>query len=285
MAEARWRVVLVSQVAPIAAAFAQLIRDLGHEPVAHFAVRRRRLDEEPPPAAQTFLQKLLWEGPKDLPLVFPATRRQLTDLVRRLEPDLVVCFAFPWLIPAEALAVPRLGWVNCHPSLLPAYRGPMPVSWAVRNGEPEIGITFHRMDETFDTGAILAQGSVALDEDDTFDSLNAKAAPLAGRLLAEALERVARGDPGEPQEGGAYQSLFEDAYAYVDTGKPRAEVHRQVRAWAFTPFAVGERGAILEPRGEGRRRRLLRTSLTEVPGAERLLCADGPLWVLESEPA
>jgi methionyl-tRNA formyltransferase len=60
-------------------------------------------------------------------------------------------------------------------------------------------------------------------------------------------------------------------------------VHRLVRAWGFTPFAAGERGAILERNGE--RRRLLRTSLTEVDGAERLECGDGPLWVLETEPA
>ena len=283
MAEARLRVALVSQVAPIATAFTALIRELGHEPVAHIAIRRRKLDEAPPPGAEAFLAKLVVEGPQDVPLVFPSTRRQLTDLLRWLEPDLVVCFAFPWLIPAEALAVPPLGWVNCHPSLLPAYRGPTPISWAVRNGETEIGITFHRMDATFDTGPILAQGSIPFEDDDTFDSLNLKAAPLAGRLLGEALERVTRGDEGEPQQGGEYQSLFEEAYAYVDVGKPRAEVHRQVRAWSFTPFALGERGAIVED--EGGRRRLLRTSLTQVEGAERLDCADGPLWVLESEPA
>jgi methionyl-tRNA formyltransferase len=282
MTEARWRVVVVSQVAPVAAGFAQLIRDLGHEPVAHFAIRRRSLDEEPPPVVQTFLPRLLWEGPKDVPLVFPATRRQLTDLLRRLEPDLVVCFAFPWLIPAEALAVPPLGWVNCHPSLLPSYRGPTPVSWAIRNGETEIGVTFHRMDGSFDTGAILAQGRVPLADDETFDSLNAKAAPLTGELLVTALERIARGELGEPQEGGDYQSLFEDEYAYIDTRQPRIDVHRQVRAWAFTPFAVGERGAILERNGA--RRRVLRTSLVKVDGAERIDCADGPLWVLETEP-
>ena len=283
MTKARWRVVVVSQVAPVAAGFAQLIRDLGHEPVAHFAIRRRSLDEEPPPTVQSFLPRLLWEGPKDVPLVFPATRGQLTDLLRRLEPDLVVCFAFPWLIPPQALAVPPLGWVNCHPSLLPAYRGPTPVSWAIRNGETEIGITFHRMDESFDTGAILAQGRVPLDDDDTFESLTAKSGPVTGQLLITALERIANGEAGEPQEGGEYNSLFEEAFAYVDPTRPRGDVHRQVRAWAFTPFAVGERGAILEANGE--RRRLLRTSLVEVDGAERLECGDGPLWVLETEPA
>jgi methionyl-tRNA formyltransferase len=283
MAETPWRVVIVSQVAPFAAGFVQVIRDLGHQPIAHFAIRRRKLDEAPPPIVQTFLPKLLWEGPPDVPLVFPATRKQLTDLLQRLEPDLVVCFAFPWLIPADALAVPPLGWINCHPSLLPSYRGPTPVSWAIRNGEPEIGVTIHRMDESFDTGAILAQGRVPVDDDDTFDSLNMKAAPVTIGLLKTALERVARGEQGEPQEGGDYQSLFEDEYAYVDTTQPRVDVHRQVRAWSFTPFANGERGAILERGGE--RRRLLRTSLEEIDGAERLDCADGPVWVLESEEA
>jgi len=150
-------------------------------------VRRRVPDEEPPAAAQLFIGRLLFDGPQDVPLVFPPTRRALTQLLRPFEPDLVLCTGFPWRIPAAALAVPTLGWVNGHPSLLPEYRGPTPMAWAVRNGETEIGLTYHRMDEDFDTGAILAQGSVPLGDEDTLSSLNDKFGPLAVRLLPAAL--------------------------------------------------------------------------------------------------
>jgi len=278
-----WRIVIVSQVAEVAAGYAHLVRALGHEPVAHVATRRRSPDETPPAGAVAFLNRLLYEGPPDLPLVFPATRRQLTALVRAFDPALVLCTGFPWRIPAEALALPPLGWLNGHPSLLPEYRGPTPMAWAVRNGETEIGLTYHLMDDEFDTGAILAQGSVPLDDADDLMTLNDKFAPLAAELLPIAFDRLARGERGDVQEGGSYQSLFEDDYALVDTALPAGDVHRQVRAWSFAPFALGERGPILVQGGA--RRRLLRTSLAEVDGAERLDCADGPLWIVESEPA
>jgi methionyl-tRNA formyltransferase len=278
-----WRVVIVSQIAEVASGYAHMLRALGHEPVGHVAIRRRAPDETPPDGAIAFLNRLLYEGPPDLPLVFPATRSQLTTLLRAFEPDLVLCTGFPWRIPAEALAVPPLGWLNGHPSLLPEYRGPTPMAWAVRNGETEIGLTYHLMDEEFDTGAILAQGSVPLDDDDTLLTLNDKFAPLSAELLPIAFDRIARGERGDVQEGGSYQSLFEDDYALIDTSLPAGDVHRQVRAWSFAPFALGERGPILVR--DGTRRRLLRTSLAEVEGAERLECADGPLWIVESEPA
>jgi methionyl-tRNA formyltransferase len=280
---APWRVVIVSQIAQVAAGYAQILRACGHEPVAHFAVRRARRDEAPPPAAELFLSRLLFEGPQEIPLVFPPTRRAPADLLRSFAPDLVLCTGFPWRIPAAALAVPALGWMNGHPSLLPEYRGPTPMAWAVRNGEAEIGLTYHRMDEDFDTGAILAQGSVPLDEEDTLLTLNDKFAPLAAQLLPAALERVARGEVGDVQEGGSYQSLFDDDYVAIDTSQPAGDVHRQVRAWSFAPFALGERGPILDLGGV--RRRVLRTSLAEVDGAERVECGDGPLWIVESEPA
>ena len=63
--------------------------------------------------------------------------------------------------------MPPLGIVNGHPSLLPRYRGPFPLAWAVRNGEREIGLTYHLMDAEFDTGNLLAQAAIPLDDDDT----------------------------------------------------------------------------------------------------------------------
>jgi methionyl-tRNA formyltransferase len=173
--------------------------------------------------------------------------------------------------------------VNGHPSLLPRYRGPVPVAWAVRNGEREIGLTYHLMEAQFDTGPILAQKRVPLDDDDTMLTLWPKLGQAATELLPLVFERLARGERGEKQEDGDYQSLFDDDYAFVDTGRTAGEVHRQVRAWSFAFFGRNERGAILERAGE--RRRLVKTSLTDVEGAERLDCADAPVWVLESEPA
>ena len=279
--DAPWRVVIVSQIPRLAAGYAELVRALGHEPVAHLAARfPPRFDS---PRARHFAAGLLIEGPQELDLVYPARRERIAPVLRSYEPDLLLCTAFPLRLPPEALAVPQVGCVNGHPSLLPRYRGPSPMGWAVRSGETEIGMTFHLMDETFDTGGILAQKAVPLDDDERLDTLWPKLGAAAAELLPVVFERLARGETGEPQEGGDYQSLFDDDYAVVDPAQTAEEVHRQVRAWRLTPIARNERGPILERDGEGVR--LLRTSLTEVEDAERLDCADGPLWIVEAEPA
>ena len=281
---APWRVGIISQIAPIAAAYADMLRELGHTPVVHLATRRFNTREPVPEGAQPFLARLLFEGPPGIDLVFPANRKAIAPLLRAYDLDLVVCTAFPWLLPAEALAAPRLGVLNGHPSRLPNYRGPMPFGWQIRNGETEIGFTYHLMDVEFDTGAMYAQGAVPFTDDDDMASVWTKLVELCRELLPAALSRLAAGDPGDPQEGGSYQSLFEEDYVLVDAALTAAEVHRQVRAWALTPWApTSERGPVLEL--PGRRIRLLRTSLTEVDGAERHDCADAPLWILESEPA
>jgi methionyl-tRNA formyltransferase len=279
--DAPWRVVIVSQIPRVAQGYADFVRTIGHEPVAHVAARPRA--EFDSAEGREWAAKLLFEGPRDLDLVYPAGKAALAEVLRAYEPDLLLCTAFPWRMPAEALAVPRFGCVNGHPSLLPRYRGPTPVAWAIRNGESEIGLTYHLMDEQFDTGAILAQKAVPLAEDETDETLWPKFGAVSAELLPVVFERLRRGDRGDPQEGGDYQSLFDDDYAFVDPGRTAREVHTQVRAWSFAHIGKGERGPILERDGE--RLRLLKTSLTEVEGAERLDCADGPIWIVETEPA
>src|SRR5204863_146889 len=83
----------------------------------------------------------------------------------------------------------------------------------VRNGETEIGMTYHLMDETFDTGGIPAQKPVPLAEDEDLDSLWPKLGATSAELLPLVFERLARGETGEPQEGGEYQSLFDETHA------------------------------------------------------------------------
>jgi methionyl-tRNA formyltransferase len=141
-------------------------------------------------------------------------------------------------------------------------------------------MSYHLMDATLDTGNLLAQQTVPLEDEDTFETVLARLAPVAAELLPIALGRLERGDRGDAQHGGDYQSGFDDDYRYVDLSQPAAVVHRQARAWRFMP-PIPNRGPILER--DGTRSRLVETSLAEVQGAERLDCADGPLWILETE--
>jgi methionyl-tRNA formyltransferase len=278
MPAAPWRVVIITVLPVVAKGYAEIIRALGHEAVAVITPRRRAMGAPPMP----FAAEHVADDPQELDVLFPATKHSIAPLLRAYEPDLALCTGFPWLIPAEAIAVPTHGIVNGHPSLLPRYRGPFPVSWAVRNGETEIGLSYHRMDAAFDTGNVLAQAPITIFDDDTNESLFGRFPALTAELLPIVFDRLARGDGGEPQEGGEYQSVFEDDYRFVDLGQTAEEVHRQTRAWGFMPPILPDMGPILDR--DGTRVRLLRTSLGEVAGADRIDCADGPLWVIEQTP-
>ena len=192
----------------------------------------------------------------------------MAPLLASLRPDLVVCMGFPWKVPADALAVPPLGWLNGHPSLLPRHRGPVPIAWAIRNGDTDVGITFHRMDAELDTGPILAQASFPLGEYTVPNELYERMGPVVMETLATALERIAAGDEGAPQsEGGEYESFLTDEDAWLDPSRPAVEVHRLVWAWQYT-IPVGElRGALVDLDGETLR--VLAPSLTEVAGSSR----------------
>jgi methionyl-tRNA formyltransferase len=275
------KAVLIAQIVPAVQGLYSLLRAAGHEPVAVLCTREggERYGE---------VEALLREVPPELDIVVPSTRSQIAPLLRVYEPDVVFCGGFPWKIPTEALAVPKHGVVNGHPSLLPRYRGPSPVAWAIRNGETEIGFTFHRMDPELDTGAILAQAPIALADEHSWEELMPKLVGAVNELFPRVLKRLEHEDPGDPQpEGvGEYLSFFEPEYAWIDLSRSREEISRQVRAWRFHSEVSGDQGALLEL--DGQVVRVLRVDTeppadpTASPGVE---CADGKLWIVESEPA
>jgi methionyl-tRNA formyltransferase len=273
-----WRVVIVTRIAPVLVGFDAVVRGVGHEPVALMSMR----DHDGRYGNLPDVGELVLSAAPELDVLLPARRSSIAPLLASVEPDLVVCMGFPWKIPPDALAVPRLGWLNGHPSLLPRHRGPLPVAWAIREGEEEIGITFHRMDADLDTGPILSQRPYPLGELQPPDTFYPELGQVVGEALAEALERLAAGDEGDPQEeGGSYESFFAEEDAWLDLSRPAAEVHRLAWAWRYAMALGGTRGALLEL--DGTPVRVLATSLDEVEGARRLECGDGPLWVVETE--
>jgi methionyl-tRNA formyltransferase len=273
------RVVLTTRILPVALGFDAVLRGAGHEPVGLLTIR----DTENRYGSEFTLDALLRGLPPELDVVIPSGRAQIAPLLASLEPDLVLCMGFPWKIPPDALAVPRLGWLNGHPSLLPRHRGPVPVAWAIRNGDAEVGVTFHRMDAELDTGPILAQSEFPLTELVEPNTFYEGMGQVVMRTLATALERLEVGDEGTPQpEGGEYESFFADEDAWLDPSRRAIELHRLVWAWRYT-IPVGElHGALVDLGGETVR--VLSSSLTEVEGAARLECADGPLWLVQTEP-
>ena len=279
-----WRVVMICTVKPIADALAAGLRDLGHEPVALLAPRRPPGRPEPP----EFLQLTGASAPEGMDLLFARDKWAMERLIRAYEPDLATCWGFPWKIPQEALDVPRLGSINLHPALLPRHRGPIPLAWALREGDEAWGSTWHRMDAELDTGNILAQTTIPIEDDDVDIAQFGPRLLAAGvAMLPQALERIAAGDPGDPQpeEGASWAGHFaDDEYVNVDWSHPARQIHNQVRAWHLT-FGMSELRAPLAEL-DGEQVVLLQTRLTDPgDGARRVDCGDGPIWVVSSEPA
>jgi len=281
MAES-WRVFMISTIKPIADTLSGALRDLGHEPVAVLAARRAEGDEPPPN-----LQLTASSAPPGVDLLFARDKYAIERFVRAYEPDLLTCWGFPWKIPQSALDVPRLGSINMHPALLPRHRGPIPLAWALREGDPHWGATWHRMDAELDTGNVLAQTTTQIEDDDVdIAEFGPRLLAAGAKILPSALERVAAGDPGDPQpeEGASWAGHFtEDDYARVDWSQPARTIHNQVRAWHLTFGMSGVRAPIAELDGE--EVVLLQTRLTDPDAhARRVECGDGPIWIVASEP-
>ena len=273
----------ISSISPIAVGLVEALRGLGHEPVAVLGPRRPEGHTLPPHLVLTDET-----APPDVDLLLARDKHSIEPLLRAYEPDLVLCWGFPWKIPQAALEVPWLGAINMHPALLPRHRGPIPLAWALRDGDPVWGVTWHYMDAELDTGNLLAQGSLPIEDDDVdIEEFGPKLFAAGVELLPGALERVAEGDLGDPQpeEGATWAGHFEDdEYVHVDWSRPARYVHDQVRAWHLEFGFAG----ISAPRAEleGQHVVLKQTRLTDPGGdAVRVECGDGPIWVVASEPA
>ena len=274
------RAVIYSTVLPAIVRLSAAARSVGIDPVAVITPRAARN-----PQAAALRDAILASAPEGLDLCFAADKPSLERLTRAYEPELGLCTGYPWLLPPEVLAIPRLGVVNTHPSRLPRLRGPYPFAWAIREGDDEIWLTAHLMDEQFDTGPILAQGSRPMPADTSMDGLGPTLGAIAEEVVPAALRRVLSGDRGDPQtdEGATYAAPFGEDYATLDPARPRAELERQVRAWSWM-FASPVVGPVAE--FGGRRLRVLAATLDDPDDADapRLDASDGPLWLTSVEP-
>ena len=127
-----------------------------------------------------------------LPLIFYKDRMDEVDFlhaIRQLNADIAVVCSYNKKLPPELLKTTKDGFVNCHPSLLPEYRGANPYSNVLINGEKETGITLHFMDENFDTGNIIAQKKVPIEKNETMGTLFNRMNYMCAELLAEFLQQ------------------------------------------------------------------------------------------------
>ena len=138
--------------------------------------------------------------------------RRLLDELAALDIDVLLVACFPWKLPRPVRQLPRLACWNLHPSLLPAYRGPAPLFWQLRNGETNTGITLHEVAERLDAGNIVARLAQPLPATTNADDLDKWVAGAGVNLFIEALAR---------RRSGYLQTIPQDESAasyYPDPG-------------------------------------------------------------------
>jgi methionyl-tRNA formyltransferase len=164
-----------------------------------------------------------------------------TPVVRALQPDLIVSMSFPWLLPPGLFTAARLGAINVHPTLLPAYRGPNAFR-QIYDGAPRIGSTLHWLSGEFDTGNTLAQASVPLPALCTPEAVSSVLFPTLGQALFEGAPLAIAGEKGTPQDESraSYSGPFEAHEAWLNLDQPAVVIQRQTTALNFAgsePFA------------------------------------------------
>ncbi len=155
------------------------------------------------------------------------------------QPDAAVVVAFR-ILPPEVFDLPTLGTLNIHPSLLPAYRGPAPLNWALINGEKETGVSIIRISRKVDAGGVLLQRRIELHPLETASALSERLAPIGGEMVLEALAGIEhnRLSPIEQDESNVTKApklTKEDGL--LDWTRPALEVHNRARGVTFWPGA------------------------------------------------
>ena len=179
---------------------------------------------------------------RDLPLIQPKNINDpdAVEILRDISPDIIVVASYAQLLKAIVFDLPRLGTINIHASLLPAYRGAAPVNWAIMHGEKKTGISTFFIELGMDTGDILLKKSLDIGPDETAAELEDRLAELGSDVILKTLDGLASGSlqaAPQPQHGvSSAPSLTRDD-GHIDWHQPGTRIHDLVRGTIPWPGA------------------------------------------------
>lgn len=166
------------------------------------------------------------------------------EYFRNATPDVIVIIAYGQIIPARLIAIPRLGWINLHGSLLPKYRGAAPIHWAIASGETRTGLTTMQIDAGLDTGPMLLQHETEIAPDETASQLYLRLAEAGAPLMTETLRGLARGTITPTPQDNSQATLappLKREDGRIRWSLPAQEIFNRIRGFqpwpgAFTTF-------------------------------------------------
>jgi methionyl-tRNA formyltransferase len=162
------------------------------------------------------------------------------EFLKRVAPDAVVIIAYGQIIPARLLAIPRLGWINLHASLLPRYRGAAPIHWAIATGETTTGLTTMQIDAGMDTGPTLLRHELKIGPDETSVELAARMSEIGAGLVVDSLLRLDRGEIApQPQDSAkaSYAPILKKEDGRIDWTRTAEQIYNRMRGFVPWPGA------------------------------------------------
>jgi methionyl-tRNA formyltransferase len=160
--------------------------------------------------------------------------------ISEINPDVIVVSAYGKKIPEEILSLPHYGCINVHPSLLPRYRGPAPINWAILNGDETTGVTIMKMDSGIDTGDILLQEEISVDPEEDAGSLEKRLSELGGELLKKAISGIKKNtvqSMPQQKDGISFAPALKKEDGIIDWSKRANEIKNQILGFSPNPGA------------------------------------------------
>jgi len=161
------------------------------------------------------------------------------DLIKEINPDIIITCAYGQIIPEELLNIPKLGCINIHASLLPKYRGGAPIHHALMNGDRETGITLMYMDKGMDSGDMIVKEEIKINEEDDIESLSQKLSLLGTKMIIEHLPNIIQGNcPREKQDESKviFSPIIKREHELIDFYQTNEEVYNLCRALSPAPL-------------------------------------------------
>ena len=214
--------------------------------------------------------------------------------LRKLAPDFLVVVAFGQILPLSVLTIPARGAINVHASLLPKYRGPAPIQWAILRGETRTGVTTMIMDTGVDTGDMLMEATTPIENTDTAASLHDRLARIGADLLVKTIDNLHHGKifpRAQKHDLATYAPMLKKENGRIQWHDTALAIDAQIRAMTPWPGAFctmcGRRYKIHKARP------IINSSTTEAPGTVvpgfpdelRIATGDGQLAILEIQSA
>ena len=187
-----------------------------------------------------------------IPLLQPTTLKSQTHSTKlmALEADIMVVAAYGLMLPATVLNIPRYGCFNIHASLLPRWRGAAPIQRAILSGDQETGITIMQMDTGLDTGAMLFKARLAIESNDTTQTLHDKLSKLGAQSIVKALTLLQQQKlvaTTQDEALACYAPKINKPDAAIDWQQDAEQISRLVRAYNPSPGAYTQiQGSVLK---------------------------------------